>query len=179
MAETSYGWAGWIARVNLTSGDITEESDVEMQKDYIGGMGFANKIMYDEVGPEVDWMDEENKVVLAVGPLTGSGVPLAVAPPGRPCPPSPPTTSWSTMHCGGQLGAMLKYSGHDGLIIEGKADKPCYIFIDDDKISIEDASALWGKGTRETTEALCKKHGASAAWPPSASPVRTCCPTPA
>lgn len=64
------------------------------------------------------------------------------------------------MHCGGQLGAMLKYSGHDGLIIEGKADKPCYIFIDDDKISIEDASALWGKGTRETTEALCKKHGA-------------------
>ena len=46
MAETSYGWAGWIARVNLTSGDITEESDVEMQKDYIGGMGFANKIMY-------------------------------------------------------------------------------------------------------------------------------------
>lgn len=73
MAETSYGWAGWIARVNLTSGDITEESDVEMQKDYIGGMGFANKIMYDEVGPEVDWMDEENKVVLAVGPLTGSG----------------------------------------------------------------------------------------------------------
>ncbi|MBS5736272.1 MAG: aldehyde ferredoxin oxidoreductase, partial [Collinsella intestinalis] len=142
MAETSYGWAGWIARVNLTSGDITEESDVEMQKDYIGGMGFANKIMYDEVGPEVDWMDEENKVVLAVGPLTGSGVPLA----GR--------STWASlstfttdhlvvdMHCGGQLGAMLKYSGHDGLIIEGKADKPCYIFIDDDKISIEDASAL-------------------------------------
>ena len=64
MAETSYGWAGWIARVNLTSGDITEESDVEMQKDYIGGMGFANKIMYDEVGPEVDWMDEENKAVV-------------------------------------------------------------------------------------------------------------------
>lgn len=160
MAETSYGWAGWIARVNLTSGDITEESDVEMQKDYIGGMGFANKIMYDEVGPEVDWMDEENKAVLAVGPLTGSGVPLA----GR--------STWASlstfttdhlvvdMHCGGQLGAMLKYSGHDGLIIEGKADKPCYIFIDDDKISIEDASALWGKGTRETTEALCKKHGA-------------------
>lgn len=114
MAETSYGWAGWIARVNLTSGDITEESDVEMQKDYIGGMGFANKIMYDEVGPEVDWMDEENKAVLAVGPLTGSGVPLA----GR--------STWASlstfttdhlvvdMHCGGQLGAMLKYSGHDG-----------------------------------------------------------------
>ena len=50
------------------------------------------------------------------------------------------------MHCGGQLGAMLKYSGHDGLIIEGKSDKPVYIFIDDDKISIEDAFCLVGQG---------------------------------
>ena len=74
MADTSYGWAGWIARVNLTSGAITEESDVEMQKDYIGGMGFANKIMYDEVPAGVDWMDEENKAVLAVGPLTGARI---------------------------------------------------------------------------------------------------------
>ena len=159
MADITYGWAGWIARVNLSTGDITEESDAELQKDYIGGMGFANKIMYDEVPAGTDWMDEENKAVLAVGPLTGSGVPLG----GR--------STWATLstfstdhlvvdcHCGGQLGAKLKYSGHDGLIIEGKADKPVYILIDDDKISIEDASAVWGKGTRETTEALSKKHG--------------------
>ncbi|MBE6468965.1 MAG: aldehyde ferredoxin oxidoreductase [Coriobacteriaceae bacterium] len=159
MADISYGWAGYIARVNLSTGSITEESDAELQKDYIGGMGFANKIMYDEVPAGTDWMDEENKAVLAVGPLTGAGVPLA----GR--------STWATLstfttdhlvvdcHCGGQLGAKLKFSGHDGLIIEGKAPKPVYINIDDDKITIEDASALWGKGTRETTEALCKKHG--------------------
>ncbi|MDY2777218.1 MAG: aldehyde ferredoxin oxidoreductase [Collinsella sp.] len=160
--KISYGWAGWIARVNLTTGSITEESDEAMQKDYIGGMGFANKIMYDEVPAGVDWMDEENKAVLAVGPLTGAGVPLA----GR--------STWATLstfttdhlvvdcHCGGQLGATLKYSGHDGLIIEGKSETPVYILIEDDKISIEDASALWGKGTRETTEALCQKHGVDA-----------------
>lgn len=159
MAETTYGWAGQIARVNLSTGDITEVDDTDMQKDYIGGMGFANKIMYDEVPAATDWMDEENKAVLAVGPLTGSGVPLG----GR--------STWATLstytkdhlvvdcHCGGQLGAKLKFSGHDGLIIEGKADSPVYILIDDDKVSIEDASAVWGKGTRETTEALCKKHG--------------------
>ena len=160
MAETSYGWAGQIARINLSSGDIAEESDVEMQKDFIGGMGFANKIMYDEVAPGVDWMDEENKIVFAVGPLTGAGVPLA----GR--------STWASLstfttdhlvvdqHCGGQLGATVKFSGHDGFIVEGKAATPSYIFINDDEITIEDASALWGKGTRETTEALCKKHGA-------------------
>ena len=160
MAETTYGWAGQIARINLSSGDIAEESDADLQKDFIGGMGFANKIMYDEVGPDVDWSDEKNKIVLAVGPLTGSGVPLA----GR--------STWASLstytedhlvvdqHCGGQLGAMLKFSGHDGMIVEGRAATPVYIFINDDKVTIEDASALWGKGTRETTEALCKKHGA-------------------
>ncbi len=166
MADTaifgSYGWAGYIARVNLSTGDISVESDEAMQADYIGGMGFANKIMYDEVPAGTEWSDPENKAVLAVGPLTGSGVPLG----GR--------STWATLstfttdhlvvdaHCGGQLGAMLKYSGHDGLIIEGASDKPVYILIDDDNISIEDASALWGKGTREVTEALCEKHGLEA-----------------
>ncbi len=166
MADTatfgSYGWAGQIARVNLTDGTISVESDEAMQDDYIGGMGFANKIMYDEVAPGTAWDAPENKAVLAVGPLTGSGVPLG----GR--------STWATLstfttdyqvvdcHCGGQLGAMLKYSGHDGLIIEGASDKPVYILIDDDKISIEDASSVWGKGTRETNEALCKKHGLDA-----------------
>ena len=155
----SYGWAGYIARVDLTSGNITTESDEELQDLYIGGMGFANKIMADEVPAGTKWDDPENKAVLAVGPLTGSGVPLA----GR--------STWATLstftkdylivdaHCGGTLGAQLKYSGHDGLIIEGESESPVYILIDDDKISIEDASAVWGKGTRETTEALCKKHG--------------------
>lgn len=131
MAETTYGWAGQIARVNLSTGDITEVDDTDMQKDYIGGMGFANKIMYDEVPAGTDWMDEENKAVLAVGPLTGSGVPLG----GR--------STWATLstytkdhlvvdcHCGGQLGAKLKFSGHDGLIIEGKADSPVYILVDE------------------------------------------------
>ena len=166
MADTatygSYGWAGQIARVNLTTGDISVESDEAMQADYIGGMGFANKIMYDEVPAGTAWDAPENKAVLAVGPLTGSGVPLG----GR--------STWATLstftkdylvvdaHCGGQLGATLKFSGHDGLIIEGASEKPVYILIDDDKISIEDASAVWGKGTRETTEALCKKHGLEA-----------------
>ena len=166
MADTatfgSYGWMGQIARVNLSTGEITVESDEAMQKDYIGGMGFANKIMYDEVPAGTAWDAPENKAVLAVGPLTASGVPLA----GR--------STWATLstfskdylivdaHCGGNLGAQLKFSGHDGLIIEGASETPCYILIDDDKISIEDASAVWGKGTRETTEALCQKHGLEA-----------------
>ena len=77
MADTSYGWAGWIARVNLTSGAITEESDVEMQKDYIGGMGFANKIS-------------------PLAPLPVPAFPWLVVLRGLPCPPIPRTTWLST-----------------------------------------------------------------------------------
>ena len=120
MAETTYGWAGQIARVNLSTGDITEVDDTDMQKDYIGGMGFANKIMYDEVPAGTDWMDEENKAVLAVGPLTGSGVPLG----GR--------STWATLstytkdhlvvdcHCGGQLGASQRAGTGDDQHRDGR-----------------------------------------------------------
>ena len=74
--EKSYGWAGKILRVNLTTGSITTESTAPY-KEYIGGMGLANKIMYDEVPAGTDPLSEESKIVYAVGPLTASGVPLA------------------------------------------------------------------------------------------------------
>lgn len=157
--KISYGWTGKLVRVNLSSDTISIEDDSHLQDDYIGGMGFANKILYDEVPAGVDWKDEEAKIVLAAGPLTGSGVPLA----GR--------STWSHLstfttdhlvvnsHNGGMIGAALKYSGHDAIIIEGAADTPVYILIDDDTISIEDASDVWGRGTREAAEILCRKHG--------------------
>ena len=74
--ETSYGWAGKILRVNLSTGSITTQP-TDPYKEYIGGMGLANKIMYDEVPAGTDPFSPENKLIFAVGPLTASGVPLA------------------------------------------------------------------------------------------------------
>ena len=74
--ETSYGWAGKILRVNLSTGSITTQP-TDPYKEYIGGMGLANKIMFDEVPAGTDPFSPENKIVFAVGPLTASGVPLA------------------------------------------------------------------------------------------------------
>ena len=74
MADTkSYGWAGKILRVNLTTGSITTEPTAPYE-DYIGGMGLANKIIYDEVAPGTDPLSEDAKIVYAVGPLTATGV---------------------------------------------------------------------------------------------------------
>ena len=151
--EKSYGWAGKILRVNLTTGSITTESTAPY-KEYIGGMGLANKIMYDEVPAGTDPLSEESKIVYAVGPLTASGVPLA----GR------TTISFlSTFtkdhlvvdaHCGGMIGARIKLAGYDAIIVEGKSDKPVYLHIKDDQVEIKDASFVWGMGTRSTTETL-------------------------
>lgn len=92
--KISYGWTDKLVRVNLSSGTISIEDDSHLQDDYIGGMGFANKILYDEVPAGVDWKDEEAKIVLAAGPSLDQACPWRAAPRGRTSPPSPPTTSW-------------------------------------------------------------------------------------
>ena len=149
----SFGWAGKIARVNLTTGAITVES-TDPYKQYIGGMGIANKIMYDEVPAGTDPLAPESKVIFAVGPLTASGVPLA----GRTTLAHLSTFTKDHLvvdsHMGGMFGAKLKLAGWDALIVEGASDKPVFIKIIDDDITIESADGVWGLGTRAATEAL-------------------------
>ena len=157
--NVSFGWAGKIARVNLSTGVISTES-TDPYKQYIGGMGIANKIMYDEVPAGTDPLSPESKVIFAVGPLTASGVPCS----GRmnvsflSC--------WSKgysivdAHMGGHFGPHIKYSGYDAIIVEGASDTPVWVKINDDKIEFNDAADLWGKGTRETARVIGEAAGA-------------------
>lgn len=149
------GWTGNILRVNLTTGNITLE-DSSKFKSFVGGMGFGYKIMYDEVPPGTKPFDEANKLVFATGPLTGSCAP---------CSSRVNITSLSTFtkgnlvvdaHMGGFFAAQMKFAGYDVIIIEGKAKSPVWLKIKDDKVSLEKADFLWGKGTRATTEEICR-----------------------
>lgn len=149
------GWTGNILRVNLTTGNIILE-DSSKFKSFVGGMGFGYKIMYDEVPPGTKPFDEANKLVFATGPLTGSGAP---------CSSRVNITSLSTFtkgnlvvdaHMGGFFAAQMKFAGYDVIIIEGKAKSPVWLNIKDDKVSLEKADFLWGKGTRATTEEICR-----------------------
>ena len=160
-ASKSYGWAGKILRVNLSTGSITTQP-TDPYKSYIGGMGLGNKIMYDEVPAGTDPFSPENKIIFAVGPLTASGVPLA----GRTTIVSLSTFTKDHLvvdaHCGGMIGARIKQAGYDAVVLEGKAASPVYVNINDDEVSIKSASGVWGMGTRATTEALCRKEGTDA-----------------
>lgn len=154
----SYGWTDKILRVNLTDKTVSV-SPTDPYKEYLGGMGIANKIMYDEVPAGTDPLSPENKIVFAVGPLTATGVPLA----GRTTIASLSTYTTDHQvvdaHTGGMIGAAIKKAGWDAIVIEGASDEPVYLKIDDDDIEIKPADQVWGQGTRATTEALSRKEG--------------------
>ena len=148
-----YGWTGTIVRVNLTDGTISKEPlDPTAAKQFIGGRGLGTKIMHDEVDPQVDPLSPDNKLIFAPGPLSGTFAPSAshfdIITKG------PLTGAIAASSSGGTFGPMLKYAGYDAVIVEGKAEKPVYIWIKDDAVEIRDAAELWGKTTPETTEAV-------------------------
>ena len=149
-----YGYVGRIARINLTDGTVSEVATSDYVPKYIGGRGVCNKIFWDEVGPGVGAFDPENKLIFMTGPTTSTGIPTG----GRAtmCGISPNNLPeqycWSGI--GGWFGTMLKFAGYDGFIIEGKAQAPTYIFIDNDKISFRPAEELWGMIVHETQKKL-------------------------
>ena len=157
MAE-SYGWAGKILRVDLTTGAITTEDDAKYHK-YIGGMGMAYRIMYEEAPMDLDPYDEKAQVIFGVGPLTGAGVPCS----GRMNVTFRSTWSKGSSiidaHMGGHIGPMLKYAGWDGIVITGISAKPVYLRIEDDEVSLEDASDIWGKGTFASNKWMVEQNG--------------------
>jgi aldehyde:ferredoxin oxidoreductase len=160
MAE-SFGWAGQVLRVNLTTGTITKES-TEPYKAFMGGTGLAWKVLWDEVPPETGAFDPANKVVFSVGPVTGSGSPCS----GR----TNVASLWpvhgdelpSAGHMGGHWGPELKYAGYDAVIVEGESSKPVWLRIEDEKVTLEDASQIWGQGIYRSTNYIVNLMGSEA-----------------
>jgi len=152
------GYIGQLLRVNLTNKGITKEPLREdWARDFVGGVGLSARILYDELPPRVDALGLENKLVMMTGPVNGTIIPAASR--SSVCAKSPYTGSFFHSIFGGFLGPELKFAGYDGLIIEGQADYPVYLWIDDDKVEIRDAGHLWGKDPFKTQEVLRKEIG--------------------
>lgn len=152
-----YGHMGKILRVNLTEGTVKAEAlDPEVGKKYFGSRGLGVKIMMDEVPANADPLGEENKLIIATGVLTGAPVPTS----GRymVITKSPLTGGIATANSGGFWGPKFKSTGYDAVILEGKAQKPVYLYVDEEKAEIRDASHVWGKKVSEATEILKKEH---------------------
>ena len=157
----SPGFAGKILKVDLTTKKI-EAIDSAKYEEFGGGYGTAIALFWDLCVAPGGWdlqdaFDPRNIVSIMNGPLTGAGIPFAgrtsvsgLSPQGWPI-------NWFTKsNFGGDFSPMLKFAGWDGVVVQGKSSKPVYINIIDDKVTIEDASKLWGLDTWETQKEIVK-----------------------
>ncbi len=152
------GYNGKILRVNLSEGKITEEAlDPLVCRRYIGGAGFVAYYLWKELKPGIDALSPENKLIFALGPVSGLLLPGA----SRNCvgAKSPLAGAVAKSEVGGFWPAEMKRTGYDAVIVEGSSKKPLYLWIHDGKAEIKDARHLWGKETKETQEAIHAELG--------------------
>jgi aldehyde:ferredoxin oxidoreductase len=156
----SGGWVGKILRVDLTNRKTSEVSTFDYVPKFLGGRGLGAKICWDEVPSEVGAFDPENRLVLATGPMGGTLAPSS----GRlmvvgKSPQTGPMESFARSGVGGHFAPELKWAGYDAIIIQGRASKPVYLWITDQKAEILDAAGLWGLDTYQTQQTIWKLHG--------------------
>ena len=120
------GWMGKILRVDLASGETRDEMlDPEVAKNYIGGRGFGIYTLNREVHPACDRFAPENVLVMATGPLTGTGAPTGAR--YMVMTKSPLTGAITCSNAGGRFPTELKRSGYDGIVFSGRAQHPVYL----------------------------------------------------
>jgi aldehyde:ferredoxin oxidoreductase len=153
------GYAGKILYVDLTIGKTrTEKLNEETAKKYIGGIGLGMKLWLANSKAGVDPLSPENPLVLALGPVSGTMFPTGgnghafISK-------SPETGGVGEAVSHGTFGAELKRAGYDAVILTGKAERPVYLWIDDESVQILDAAQLWGKSPSETEEAIKDEIG--------------------
>ena len=152
------GYAGKILRVNLSENRIwTEEPPASFYRRYLGGQGFIAHYLVKELPAGVDPLGPDNLLIFATGTITG--VPVAGAGRSAVGCKSPLTGGYGEADVGGFFGAELKQAGYDAVVVQGKADKPVYLWIHNGEVELRSAEHLWGKTTLETQEAITEELG--------------------
>ena len=131
-----YGYCGKIARINLTTREVSTLSTYQYVPKYVGGRMLIHRIFWDEVAPGTGAFDEGNKFIYMNGPTTGTGIPAGGRSAACAIGPSVLPEQFTFGNIGGWFATELKYAGYDGFIIEGKSEEHVYIKIEDDKIEI-------------------------------------------
>ena len=169
----AYGYAGKMARVDLSTGAVTTfiPPGGELLK-YLGGKGLAAKIIYDEFEKKVEALSPENVIVITTSPLNSSTAPCSSR--FNISTISPLTGLLVSSNCGGDFGLHLRRAGYDGLVISGRSPGKVYISVGEDGIDLPDASGMWGKTTGETQE-LMGKGGKLVIGPAGENLVRYAC----
>ncbi len=149
-----------ILRVDLGERRLwSEDLESSPQREYLGGSGLGAWILEREITAPLDPFSPENPLMFMVGPLTGI-VPLgsryAV------CALSPATGGWGEARSGGTWPTQLRRSGFMGIVIQGRARDPVYLYINGGRAELKDAGHLWGRDTYTVSDLLLRETDARA-----------------
>ncbi|OUD14292.1 aldehyde ferredoxin oxidoreductase family protein [Thioflexithrix psekupsensis] len=150
-------WTRKVLRVNLTEGTCKPEPlNMEWATLYLGQRGLASKYLISEIDPKINALSPENKLIMTTGPLTGT--PASTGGRYSVVTKSPLTGTIACSNSGGFIGAEIKMAGWDMIIFEGKSPKPVYLFLENDKPELRDASFIWGQSAWEADKLIRQKH---------------------
>jgi aldehyde:ferredoxin oxidoreductase len=144
-----YGETGANLEIDLSRGSIEKvETDPKLTELHLGGQGTAAKILWDRVPPEVEPFSPDNLLIFSTGLLHATPVPGANRTSVNTF--SPQTNLQAHSMMGGFFGPELKYAGYDKIVIRGQAPDLVYLWINNDKVEIRDATHLRGQGCQKT-----------------------------
>jgi benzoyl-CoA reductase subunit BamB len=148
-----YAETGYNLEIDLSRGNIERvETDPKSTELYLGGLGTNAKILWDRVPPETEPFSPNNLLIFSTGLLVGT--PATGANRTIVSTFSPQTLFMAYSMMGGFWAPELKYAGYDKVIIRGKSPSLVYVWINNDKVEIRDASHLRGKGANETADLI-------------------------
>lgn len=155
------GWNGKILWIDLTEKKTkVQEYDGAFAQKYVGGRGFAARILWDYLPPGVDPTSPQSLLIVATGPITGLPGPstgkLVVAAK------SPLTHGYGDGNLGSRASLHMRFAGYDAVVVKGKSEKPVYVNIEDGKVEFNSAEDLWGRDTFTSERLLYEKHGRNA-----------------
>ncbi len=153
-----HGWTGRILRVDLNRLEHSfQKLDGDFARKWVGGRGFASRILWEELEPGTDPLGPDNELIIARGPLTGLLAPssgkLVVAAK------SPLTGGYGDGNIGTTASVELGKAGYDAIIIRGRAPRHSMLVVEDNKVSVEPAEDIWGLDTFEAERRLRKTYG--------------------
>jgi len=154
------GWMGRVLRVDLSTRETSDYPwTAEDRRTWLGGKTMAARILADTLPaggggrqPEVDPFGAENVVVIATGPLTGTGAPSSARFDISTI--SPLTGLVASSNSGGPFGTHLKRAGYDALVLTGAAEAPVWLEVSESGVTFHDADGVWGLRTSAAQEAM-------------------------
>jgi aldehyde:ferredoxin oxidoreductase len=160
-----HGFCGRVLHVDLGTGRSAYEAlEPERLRKCLGGIGLGTSLLHEYAPAGVDPFSPSNPLIFASAPLVGTG--LTTTAKYAVVTKSPLTGFIADSLSSSHFALELKRLGIDGLVVTGRAPSLVFVFVDGERVCIEDARHLAGHAPDETHSMIQSALGC---------PVRVAC----